>query len=502
MSKEKSQSHEIQRPPVVAVMGHVDHGKSTLLDYIRKTNIVSGEVGGITQKISAYEVIHADEHGIDKQITFLDTPGHAAFSQMRARGAKVADIAILVVSAEDSVKTQTIEAWNTIVEAGIPYIVAINKIDKENANIEKTKIDLAEKGIYLEGYGGDIPFVLISAKQGTGVDELLSTILLVAELGEFKGNPGLPASGIVIESNRDPKRGVSATLIIKNGTLRKGMYIVASDTITGTRMIEDYTGASINDATFSSPIRITGFDTLPPVGSDFTSYENKKDAEKAIESYKAKLETKKTIPVAQSEIKTIPIVIKTDVNGMIEAIEKELTGLNTEEIAFKIVGRSVGAIGESDLKMASSDKNSIVLGFNVKVEPKALELNEQLGVAIELFDIIYKLTDRMKEEMEIRRPRTMTADVLGTAKVLKIFSTTKERQLVGGRVTAGKLSEKSNIRIIRRDFEIGRGRIVGLQQGKISAKEVFEGNECGIMVEAKIEIAPGDMIESFIMIEK
>lgn len=499
---DKNQQHKIERPPVVAVMGHIDHGKSTLLDYIRKTNIVDGEVGGITQKLSAYEVIHADEKGVDKRITFLDTPGHEAFSQMRARGAKVADIAILVVSAEDSVKAQTIEAWNTIMEAKIPYVVAINKIDKENANIEKTKMDLAEKGIYLEGYGGDISFVPISAKQGTGIDELLSTILLVAELGELTGDPGAAASGIVIESNRDPKRGISATLVIKDGTLRKGMIIVAGTTMSGTRMIEDYRGKSIDIATFSSPIRITGFDDLPPVGSDFTAHETKKEAEAAILKTRDAALGQKVVPVSTGTAKLIPVVIKTDVNGMIEAIEKELLRLNTPEIAFKIVGKSVGAIGESDLKIASSDKETIVLGFNVKVEPRALELNEQLKVAIETFEIIYKLSDRMKEEMEIRRPRIMTAEVLGAAKILRAFSATKERQLLGCRVTVGRLAEKTNIRIMRREFEIGRGKIVGLQQGKIPAKEVLEGNECGIMVEAKLEIAPGDIIESFTMIEK
>lgn len=500
------QQNIITRPPIVAVMGHVDHGKSTLLDYIRKTNITDGEVGGITQKLSAYEVVHADENGIDRKITFLDTPGHEAFSSMRTRGAQVADIAILVVSAEDSVKKQTLEAWNTITEAKIPCIVAINKIDKEGANIEKTKMDLAEKGIYIEGYGGDLPFTAISAKMGTGVDELLSTILLVADLSELTGDISEPASGIVIESNRDPKRGVSATLIIKNGTLHKGSFIVSGNAISGTRIIEDFNGKMIDGATFSSPIRITGFDSIPPIGSIWQSCLNKKDAETSVkENKEAELVLEESLDkdtFTPTNVKQIPVIIKADVYGMIEAIENELTNLNTEDIAFKIISKSVGAIGESDIKMASGDTEVIILGFNIKIDPKARDLNEQIGAKIELFDIIYNLTDRMKEEMEIRRPRVLTEEILGKVKILKAFSRMKDQQLVGGRVETGKIVEKNTVKIMRRDFEVGRGKIIGIQQGKISAKEILEGNECGIMIDAKVEIAPGDYIEVFTMTEK
>jgi len=503
MKKETKQSNIIERPPVVAVMGHVDHGKSTLLDYIRKTNIVDGEVGGITQKLSAYEVVHADENGVDKRITFLDTPGHEAFSSMRTRGAQVADVAILVVSAEDSVKTQTIEAWNTIVETKTPFVVAINKIDKEGSNVEKTKSDLAEKGIYLEGYGGDIPFVLVSAKEGTGVDELLSTILLVAELAELQGELGVPATGVIIESNRDPKRGVSATLVIKNGTIRKGMFVVSGSAISATRIIEDFNSKMIDVATFSSPIRITGFDSLPPIGNPWISCETKKEAESVAKEYTEK-QDEENIPGKniREEGKQIPIIIKADVYGMVEAIEKELLGLNTPEISFKVISKSVGAIGESDIKMAAGDNEIIILGFSVKLDPKAREANEQIGASIEMFDIIYKLTDRMKEELEIRRPRILTEEITGKVKILRAFSRMKDQQLVGGRVELGKIAEKNTVKIMRRDFEVGQGKIIGIQQGKTAVKEILEGNECGIMIDAKIEIAPGDYIETFTMIEK
>ena len=275
----------IPRPPIVVIMGHIDHGKSSLLDYIRKTNIVEGEAGGITQHLSAYEVTHhLDQTRKDalasNRITFLDTPGHEAFSKMRARGAGVADIAILVVSAEDGVKEQTKEALRSIKEAGIPYIIAINKIDKPNANIERTKQNLAENEIYLEGFGGDVPFVPISAKLGTGIPDLLDMMLLVAEMENLTGDTFLPAEGIVVESNIDTKRGTSATLIITNGTLKKGMFILAEESMSPVRAIENFLGKQVSEATFSSPVQITGFDALPSVGSTFRAYANKKDAER------------------------------------------------------------------------------------------------------------------------------------------------------------------------------------------------------------------------------
>ena len=276
---DNKKENKIERPPVVAVMGHIDHGKSTLLDYIRKTNIVDREAGGITQHISAYEVIHKDEKGKDKKITFLDTPGHEAFSKMRERGAKIADIAILMVSAEDGVKPQTIEAYKTIVASNTPCIVAINKIDKPGADIERTKINLAENEIYLENFGGQTPFVLISAKVGTGVDELLSLILVLAEMENFTGDISLPASGFVLESNLDSKRGIQATLIIKNGSLKKGMVVAVEDSSCGTRIMENFLGKGVTDATFSSPVRLVGFDKVPKVGGEFMSFENKKEME-------------------------------------------------------------------------------------------------------------------------------------------------------------------------------------------------------------------------------
>ena len=504
MPKKDGKSNIIARAPIVVVMGHIDHGKSKLLDYIRKTNIVESEAGGITQHISAYEVVHKDEKGEDRKITFLDTPGHEAFSKMRSRGATAGDIAILVVSAEDSVKAQTVEALNTIKESGIPFIVAINKIDKPGANPEKTKMDLAEKEVYLEGYGGDVPYVEISAKIGTGIDHLLDLILLVAEMNEFKGDLSKSASGYVLEANLDPKRGISATLIIKDGTLKKGVFVVSGEAITGTRILENFLGQSVEASSFSSPIRITGWNALPLVGQIFSSFEKKKDAEEEAAKNKSAKQDKKIAKgeAPSSEIKLIPIIIKTDVSGSLEAIEKELEKLAKENINFKIIQRGVGSISETDFKMASSDKDSIILGFNVKADKNVPEIDEKTGIQMKTFDTIYKMTEWLEQEVEKRRPRVETLEVVGRAKIQKLFNQTKGKQIVGGKVYEGKLVSPSQIRILRRDFEIGRGSIIELQQAKSKTREVEKPNEFGAMIETKMELAPGDMIESFIMFSK
>lgn len=492
-----------RRPPVVVVMGHVDHGKSTLLDYIRKTKIVDGEAGGITQHISAYEVKTKDENGQDRLITFLDTPGHEAFTKMRCRGAQAADIAILVVSAEDGTKAQTIEAYNTIIENKIPYIVAINKIDRPNANIDKTKMDLVEKGIYLEGLGGNIPFALISAKEGIGINELMELILLLADMENLEGDPSLNASGVIIEAKRDPKRGISATCIIKNGTIKSGMFVACGESLVSTRMLENFLGKSIKEATYSSPIHLVGFESMPEVGNTFESFNTKKEAEAYIKIIKEEnCDNRSSNCLRDLNIKTIPIIIKTDVVGTIDAIEKELEKLNKEEIVFKIIGKGVGAINESDLKMASIDKESVVVGFNTKIDSAARDLNESLKVNIKTFDIIYKLIDWLKDLIEERRPRQEVKEVIGSLKILKTFGASKDKHVVGGKVTSGKISLHSSVKIMRRDFEIGIGKITELQTNKIKTKEVFEGDECGIQIETRVDVSTGDVLEAFELVVK
>ncbi|MFZ2072751.1 MAG: translation initiation factor IF-2 [Minisyncoccia bacterium] len=499
MEKQKEQTNT-ERPPIVVVMGHIDHGKSTLLDYIRKTNIVDKETGGITQHISAYEVVHKDEHGKDRKITFLDTPGHEAFSKMRERGAKVADIAILVVSAEDGVKPQTIEAWKTIEESKIPYIVAINKIDKPGANVEKTKMELAENEIYLENYGGKVPFTEISAKVGTGVDNLLSLILILAEMENLTGNYSEKASGFVIEANLDSKRGIQATLIIKNGSIKKGMTVAVEDALCSTRIIENFLGKMINEATFSSPIRLVGFDKMPTIGSEFKSFEKKKEAEEYVKGLKIKSNCDEILKETNKKI--IPIVLKADVAGSIEAIEKEVQKIKDDNAEFRIVQKGAGPISESDIKAVTSCEDVLVIGFNVKADNSATELAFKRGISIAFFDIIYKMTDWLKEEMEKRRPKIETTEITGKAKIIKAFSRTKERQIVGGKVLEGKISLGGIVKIMRRDFEIGRGKIVNLEKSKVKTSEVEEGTEFGTMIESKIEIVGGDIIESFLVTQK
>ncbi len=515
MKETEKKQNIITRPPVVVIMGHIDHGKSTLLDYIRKTNVTENEAGGITQNISAYEVLHKDEKGKEQKITFLDTPGHEAFSKMRERGAIIADIAILIVSAEDGVKPQTIEAWKTIVEMKLPAIVAINKIDKPSANIEKTKQELAENEIYLENYGGKTPCAEISAKAGTGVDSLLSLILILAEMENFTENTEENAIGFVIEADLDSKRGIQATLIVKNGIIKKGMIVVVEDAICSTRMIQDFKGKTIENASPSSPIRLCGFDKMPKVGAPFKTFKSKKDALKYIEEWKEEknsAKNKKQTGLAdakgsgEASKKMIPILLKADVSGSLEAIEKEIGKIKckgeVDNAEFKIIAKGVGPISESDIKNIANSEHAIVIGFNVKADNSALEIAQKRGITISFFDIIYKMTEWLEEQMESRRPRVDTVETTGRAKIIRAFSRTKERQIIGGKVIEGQLVLNGTVKIMRRDFEIGKGKIVNLEKSKVKTSTVEEGVEFGMMIESKIEVASGDVIELFSIAQK
>jgi translation initiation factor IF-2 len=489
---------KVERPPIIAVLGHIDHGKSTLLDHIRKANVVAGEAGGITQLLSAYEVEHERE-GVMKKITFLDTPGHAAFKAMRSRGAGVADIAILVVAADDGVKAQTLEALEAITTANIPYIVAINKIDKPDADINRTITSLIEHGIYIEGYGGDIPYVPLSAKTGEKIDELLDVILLVAELEDLKADQSVPAEGVVIETNIDPKKGTSATLIITNGTLKLGTFIQAGTSISPVRILDDFTGRKIQEASFSAPVRVTGFDTAPAVGSQFQTFSKKKEAERKVIEIRNN-ESKSTESFENNfETFVIPLVIKTRVSGTQEAIEHEIAKLNTERGKFQIVHRGLGTITENDVRIASSVENTIIIGFDVDVTDSSKLLAERQSVKIEQFNIIYAMTEWLEKLLEEKTPKQEVRDIIGKMKVAKTFSKTRHKQIIGGKVLEGKAVRGKKAIIMRRDEEIGEGEIVGLQQLKVQSDEVFEGNECGCEFESKLEVAPGDVLHIFEM---
>ncbi len=490
----------IARPPVVVIMGHIDHGKSTLLDYLRKTNVVAGEAGGITQHLGAYEVLHSKG-----KITFLDTPGHEAFCSIRERGAKVADIAVLVVSAEDGVKPQTIEALKCIIAEKIPYIVAINKIDKPGANVELTKQSLAENEIYVEGYGGDIPVVAISALKGTGIPDLLDMIILVADLADLKANPTASAQGAIIESYRDSKKGISATLLIKDGTLEQGMYVVAEDAYSPVRILEDYQGKSIKTATFSSPVKVIGFNKIPNVGAEFITCADKKTAENMAATYTDSNQQSKPVMSRKednSSIVSIPVIIKADVIGSLDGIKHELAKIKNDKVKIKIVSESIGDINENDIKSTQGDPNIIILAFNSKPDAKTQALIERSTVQIKSFDIIYNLITFVKETVLSKVPKEYIDEISGVAKVLAIFSKNKDKQILGAKVQQGNVKVGSEVKILRRDAEIGRGKIKELQQSKARTDEVTEGFEFGCMIESKVEIALGDKIQCFVTIEK
>lgn len=490
----------IERPPVVVVLGHIDHGKSTLLDYIRKENTVAEEVGGITQHLSAYEVIYTNPENTQKKITFLDTPGHEAFQTQRSRGARVADVAILVVSAEDGVKTQTLEAHKAIAAADIPFVVAINKIDSPKADIEKTIAGLTENSIFLEEHGGSVPYAAVSAKTGDGVPELLELILLVAEVSELRADPTRPASGIVIESARDPQRGIEGTLVIRDGTLAKGMYIAAGAAVAPVRIMEDANGISITRATVSAPVRVVGWSTLPAVGEQWNSFATKKEADDARE-HTTPVHTRgagSDEPEETAERVVIPLIIKTDTAGSIDAILHELRKFENDWLTLRVIKTDVGDVGEADIKAAGGDANTIIVGFNTDVESGTRELAERMGIVIHTSRIIYELSEWLGKEIAARKPIVTTLETRGSAKILKTFSITKRRQVVGARVTEGALATGNRIRVLRRDAEIGGGHIVELQVARAAVREVSDETEFGMNMETTVVPSPGDIIEAVV----
>ena len=495
----QKESEKITRPPVVVVMGHIDHGKTTLLDKIRETNVAGRESGGITQHIGAYEAVVKTKDGREEKITFIDTPGHEAFSKMRSRGARAADIAILVVAADDGVKPQTEEAMTAIKRASLPFVVAINKIDKGGADPERVKKELAEREVYLEGWGGQTPVVNISAKTGEGIAELLETVLLVAELEpeKFATDYSKPASGVVIESHLDSKRGKSATLLILDGTLKQGDFVVAGSSFSPVRIFENFEGKSVGEAYPAEPVRIVGFDNIPEVGLEFQAVRDKASAEKLALNYTNKEAERPPETEAAGDliITIIPLVLKADTAGSLEAIAGEIKKFNRNHLQLKMLKSDTGPIGEDDVAVASSGQKSILLGFKVKVERAALQAAERFGVKIKTFDIIYELLDWVREYVESELPSEKHEEAVGRARVLKIFSKNGSKQVVGGVVLSGRIKDKGRVRIYRRENMLALGKIIELQQAKMKAAAVEEGNEFGVMIDAPIEIAARDEIE-------
>lgn len=501
------------RPPIVVVMGHIDHGKSTLLDFIRHTKVVEGEAGGITQHLGAYEVLIPTpaKGGVGTptkasgKITFLDTPGHEAFSAIRERGAIIADLAILIVSAEEGVKAQTLEALKAITEAGKPYIVAINKIDRPNANIEKTKQNLAENNILIESYGGQIPSVNISAKTGEGVDELLDLVLLVAELEDLTVPFNSPASGCILEADRDPKVGITATLIVKMGEMKTGDWVVSKNTVTKIKKLENYRGETIKVAPPATPARVYGFAEIPPVGETFQTFSDKKAAETAAETNHLEASLPSGSEASKSTetiIHLLPVIIKADVAGSLDALRQEVKKITIADAAFHIVSEGLGAISENDVKLAAGSVHALIVGFNVKIEKSAADLAERQEIAIVTNNIIYKLSEWLVEQLESKRPKQTVEVAAGEAKLLKLFNQTKGKQVVGGQVLTGEIKRGREVKIMRRDTEIGRGRITNLEQNKEKVDTVPEGKQFGAVVESKWTLATGDTLQTFDLVNQ
>ena len=491
-----------ERPPVVTIMGHVDHGKTTLLDTIRKTNVASGEAGGITQAIGAYQI---EYNG--KKITFIDTPGHAAFTEMRARGASITDIVIIIVAADDGVMPQTKEAIDHAKAAGVPIIVAVNKIDKPTANVERVLTEMSANGLQPEAWGGDIMFVNLSAATGEGIDDLLERILLLSEVSELKANPNRYAMGTVIESKLDKSSGVVTNLLIQNGTLRLGDPIVVG-TISGrVRTLKNDKGENLVEALPSMPVSITGLPESPAAGDKFMAFESEKKAKKVAEQRQEIEKEKRNKPKtaisltdlfnrAEQGEKEINIILKADVKGSEEAVKNSLLKLDVEGIKINVIRSGIGAISESDISLAAAS-NAIIIGFNIRPDHKITEVAKDKGIDIRLYDIIYKVVEEMEAALRGKLEPEYEEIVLGEAEVRKIFKFSKVGTIAGSYVTSGVIKRNSKARIIRDGVVVIDSTIASLAREKDQAKEVKQGLECGITIENFNDIKEKDIIEAY-----
>ena len=466
---------QIKRPPVVVIMGSVDHGKTTLLDYIRKTNVAAKEAGGITQSTGAYEITHKNE-----KITFIDTPGHAVFSKMRERGAKAADIAVIVVAVDDSVQLQTKEAIKIATESKTPFVVAINKVDKNNTDLDRVKNDLLQSGVLLEGYGGSVSFQPISAKTGEGVNELLDLILLTAEVEDLKYDPDAEAEGFILESKLDNRRGISASAILKNGTLRSGDNIVASHAFGRIKILESFLGKVIKEASPSSPVLIFGFEDLPKTGDTFR-------AGSKISAASATEVIKKSIVAKTKEEKSLAVILKADTSGSLEALADIIRSLPAKNKKIEIIEESVGEISDGDVKLAIST-NAIIVGFHTKTDRAAEGLARANNIRILESDIVYELVKAL-EEFSVADMKPS-----GKLEILAVFGKKGGKQIIGGKVIDGEIKNNSVLEVERNKGIIDRGRVINLQQAKKDVAKVEMGNECGLLFDAKTEIKVGDVL--------
>lgn len=495
----------VERPPVVTIMGHVDHGKTTLLDYLRKSSVASGEAGGITQAIGAYQVKCKG-----KDITFIDTPGHEAFTEMRARGASVTDIVIIIVAADDGVKPQTREAIDHAKAAKVPIVVAINKIDKPEANIDKVMTGLVDAGLTPEEWGGDTLVNKISAVTGEGVGELLENILLIAEMQELKANPKRYATGAVLESQMDKHMGSVVTLLIQNGTLRLGDPIVVGTASGKVRTLKNDLGQNIVLATPSMPVEITGLSTTPKAGDKFMAFETEKQAkaiaeerslrEKDADTNRTGMTLDDLFGQINEGLKEINVVLKTDVTGSLEAVRQSLEKIDVEGVKVNIIRASVGAITESDIVLAQASQ-AIIIGFNVRGSSKVMDLAKEYGVSIKTYDIIYKVVEEMEAAMKGMLEPEFEEQVTGNLEIRQIFKFSKVGLIAGCHVTNGNIKMGENARIIRDGIVVYQGKIKSLQRGKDNAKEVSKGMDCGLTLENCQDYRENDQIEVYDLVE-
>lgn len=491
----------IVRPPIVTVMGHVDHGKTSLLDKIRKTDVVSGEAGGITQAIGAYQVSYND-----KKITFIDTPGHEAFTEMRARGASVTDIVIIIVAADDGVKPQTKEAIDHAKAAKVPIIVAINKIDKPEANIERVMTELSEYGLTPESWGGDTIFNNISCKTGEGIDKLLENIILVSEMEDYEANPSRYAIGTVIESKLDKKIGVVATVLVQNGTLRLGDPVVVGTSCGKVRSLKDDKGKELTEASPSMPVEITGLSEVPSAGDRFMAFETEKQAKNVAEKRKIRARQKDTnrsgmslddlFGAIKAGAKEISVVLKTDVNGSLEAIKQSLAKIDIDGVKVDVIRGGVGAITESDVVLAHAS-NAIIIGFNVRPSSSVIDSAKEYSVDIKVYDVIYKMIEDIENAMKGLLDPVYEEVVIGEVEVRQLFRFSKIGIIAGSYVKTGIVKNGANVRVIRDGIVVATTKIKSLQREKDQVKEVAKGMECGITLENFQDIKENDIIEIY-----
>lgn len=477
--------------PVVAVVGHIDHGKTSLLDYIRRSSVAAREAGGITQRVSAYEIVH-NTGGAETPITFIDTPGHEAFSAMRRRSANAADIAVLIVAADDGVKPQTKEALKAIQDAEIPFIVCFTKIDKDTANLEKAKESVLREGVYLEGLGGDVPWAAVSSKSGDGVPELLDLIVLVTDVQGLSVDTEAPFQAIIIESSRDPRAGISGTMIIKAGTLTTGAFLVAGGSFAPVRAIENFEGKRVPELSAGKPARVSGFTEEPHVGSVVSLVKTKGEAEAAVKNAQKKTSETQSI---SGEKPVLRLVLKADTVGSLEALEYELSKVPHEKVDHLIVARATGPVSEADVKLLIGFSPSVIISFNARIDAGAKDLAERQHIGFVEKSIIYELSEWLAEESKKHEPDEALA-ATATVKVLKQFSVAGTKHVIGARVEAGTVRRGDLVTIFRRGIEVGSGKILNLQQQKADAPQVTEGLECGMQVDSRADIVAGDMLEA------